>query len=77
MRRLPAGSVVVLFLLSLAMSAGAYALGVKQSDVNEHKWCATIVLLDQASRAGPPPSTAYGLKLRADFHELRGELGCG
>jgi hypothetical protein len=51
--------------------------------VSQHRWCATIVTLDNADQAAlkaPPsqkPHGAYSFALISDFHHLRTELGCG
>lgn len=75
--RVQSRAVVVLFLLNTALIVVAYLFISHQAQVNERKWCTTLVTLDQADQRAPKPTSEFGRKLVADFHQLRGSLGCG
>jgi hypothetical protein len=82
--RLPgrqAWAIVVLVVIIFVSSGASLILSAREIGQNNQKWCATMSLLD-AERPPPGsaasnPSRAYEQKLYADFHRLRGQLGCG
>jgi hypothetical protein len=46
-------------------------------NTSQHRWCATIGLLNSADAHQPAPSTQFGRNLVADFNHLYTNLGCG
>ena len=84
--RLPLGqarAIVGLVVIIFVLSAASLLLTSREITANNHKWCQTIVTLDNADqkalKAPVPqrPHGAYSFALIRDFHQLRGELGCG
>lgn len=81
--RLPfrvAWSIIVLFVVAVAVGGTALVIGQHQIATDDRKWCDTITLLlaqqPPAGSATSNPSRAYEQKLYADFHTLRSRLGC-
>jgi len=61
-------------LLALGMNV-AYTTWVVSS--SQHRWCTTLVTLDNADMHAPPPTSKFGRQLVVDFHNLRIHFGCG
>ena len=83
-RGLPLGqarAVVILFLIAFIVAAASLWATTREIGQNNHKWCATISLLDAqkppSGSASSDPSRAYEQQLAEDFHRLRSQLGCG
>lgn len=66
--------VVIAVVLALGMNA-AYTTWVVST--SQHRWCTTLVTLDNADEHAPPPTSKFGRQLVADFHNLRESFGCG
>lgn len=65
-----------LLVLTLVVGAANLLAGYLEVQASQHRWCSTLVTLDDADQHAPKPSTAYGQHLVADFHNLRQEF-CG
>ena len=65
-------------LLVLVLIIGAANLLASYLEVHasQHRWCATLVTLDLADQHAPKPTTTFGRRLVADFHNLRQNF-CG
>lgn len=61
-------------ILALALNAAYTTWAVNQS---QHRWCATIGLLNRAEHGTQAPTSSYGKQLAADFGKLFPALGCG
>lgn len=66
-----------LLLLTLVVGGANLVATYQQVHASQHKWCAILVTLDEADQHAPPPTSAFGRRLVADFHNLRGQYGCG
>jgi hypothetical protein len=65
-----------LLILTLIVGAGNLLASYLQVQASQHRWCSTLVTLDEADQHAPKPATAFGRNLVADFHNLRQEF-CG
>lgn len=75
MRRLPRPGWVA-WLTLFATVIGSMILTVWVNAQSDRKWCSVVITLDDGWTQAPPQTPA-GRKLAGDFHELRGQLGCG
>lgn len=77
----PLWSVVVLFVISVAISVGAYFAATHEVTSNNRQWCDTLSLLTSqpVPRPADPsanPSRMQGYTLYSDFVTLRQRIGC-
>jgi hypothetical protein len=70
-------AMVALLVLTLIVGGANLWATYDQVGASQRKWCATLTTLDKADHAAPPPQTAFGRHLVADFHRLRHQYGCG
>jgi len=74
--------VVFILVTVLVMGVANLAASWEITQANDHKWCATLITLDNADQKAekaPPsqkPHGAYSFALINDFHNLR-EQFCG
>lgn len=66
---------VSLFVLTFLLVGASMLWTAHEVGVSQHRWCATLITLDDAAR-GHPPTTATGRRLFARITELAGEFGC-
>ena len=78
-----ARAIVSLFLIAFIVAAASLVLTSREIAASNHRWCATLITLDNADQAAlhaspsQKPKGAYSLALIRDFHQLRRSLGCG
>jgi hypothetical protein len=65
-----------LLILTLITGAGNLLASYLDVQASQHRWCSTLVTLDDADQHAPPPTSPFGRHLVADFHNLRQEF-CG
>jgi hypothetical protein len=83
MKRGPWYGLVLLLICGAIASGGniAYTNRIdresdRENEKNDRKWCALLILMDDAYRSGTPPTTEVGRRIAAAIHELRTSLGC-
>ena len=67
---------VGLLVLTLIVGAANLLASYLQVQGSQHRWCSTLVTLDDADEHAPPPTSPFGEHLVTDFHNLRQEF-CG
>lgn len=65
---------VASFVVAIILNGSFTVWSVQES---QHRWCNTVVTLDNADRYEPKPVSQFGRNLVSDFHQLRGAFGCG
>ena len=65
---------IVSFVVALLLNGAFTVWSVQQS---QHRWCSTVVALDDADAHAPKPTSQFGRNLVMDFHQLRIAFGCG
>jgi hypothetical protein len=66
--------VIVAVVIALGMNVAYTTWVVTQS---QHRWCTTLITLDNADHHASPPTSKFGRQLVTDFHNLRFAYGCG
>ena len=75
-------TVAFILVCVLIMGAANLLASWQITQASNHKWCATLITLDNADQKAekaPPadrPKGAYSMQLIQDFHQLRDEF-CG
>lgn len=67
---------VGLLILTLIVGAGNLLAAYLEVQASQHRWCSTLVTLDDADEHAPPPTSPFAKHLVTDFHNLRQEF-CG
>lgn len=62
------------FVVAILLNGSFTVWSVQES---QHRWCNTVVTLDNADRHAPAPTSQFGRNLVADFRQLRSAFGCG
>lgn len=69
-------AITALLVLVLIVGAANLLASYLEVQASQHRWCATLVTLDLADHHAPEPTTTFGRRLVADFHNLRQNF-CG
>ena len=71
MKITPMKAVAALLVLTLIVGAANLWASYLEVQASQHRWCSTLVTLDNADQHAPKPTSAFGRNLVDDFHNLR------